>query len=76
MPIGKVKWFNNSKGYGFITTDDGKDAFVHYSDIGGDGFKTLEEGDAVEFELAEGAKGPKAMNVQRCAAAQLDEPST
>ena len=72
MPFGKVKWFNNSKGYGFITTDDGKDAFVHYSDISGDGFKTLEEGDDVEFELAEGSKGPKALNVQQRAAAQLD----
>jgi CspA family cold shock protein len=63
MPTGKVKWFNNAKGFGFITTEDGKDAFVHYSDIDGDGFKTLEEGDDVEFEMAEGDKGAKATKV-------------
>ncbi|MHC4563403.1 MAG: cold-shock protein [Planctomycetota bacterium] len=63
MPTGKVKWFNNAKGFGFITTEDGKDAFVHYSDIDGDGFKTLEEGDDVEFEMAEGPKGAKATKV-------------
>ena len=72
MPTGKVKWFNNSKGYGFITTEDGRDAFVHYSDIAGEGFRTLEEGDDVEFELAEGPKGSKALNVQKAAPAQLD----
>jgi cold shock protein len=65
MPSGKVKWFNNAKGYGFITTEQGGDAFVHYKDIVGDGFKMLEEGEDVEFELAEGPKGPKAMNVQK-----------
>jgi CspA family cold shock protein len=63
MPDGKVKWFNNAKGYGFITTEDGTDAFVHYKDIGGEGFKSLVEGEDVVFELAEGPKGPKALNV-------------
>ncbi len=63
MPTGKVKWFNNSKGYGFITTEEGKDAFVHYTDIDGEGFKTLDEGDDVQFELAEGPKGAKASKV-------------
>jgi len=65
MPLGKVKWFNNAKGYGFITTDEGQDAFVHYTSITGDGFKTLKEGEDVEFELTEGPKGAKAVNVQR-----------
>ncbi len=63
MPNGTVKWFNNTKGFGFITSDDGTDAFVHYSDVQGDGFKTLEEGQPVEFEMTEGPKGPKAVNV-------------
>ena len=63
MPTGKVKWFNNSKGYGFITTEDGKDAFVHYTDIDGDGFKVLDEGDDVQFEIAVGPKGAKASKV-------------
>ena len=65
MATGKVKWFNNTKGFGFITADDGRDVFVHYSDIQSDGFKTLEEGDAVEFEITEGAKGLKAANVRK-----------
>jgi len=65
MATGKVKWFNNSKGYGFITTEDGTDAFVHYSDIAEEGFKSLEEGDAVEFEMQEGPKGAKAVNVHK-----------
>jgi cold shock protein len=64
MANGKVKWFNETKGFGFITTEDGADAFVHYSDIQGDGFKTLQEGAAVTFELQQGAKGSKAVNVQ------------
>lgn len=64
MPNGTVKWFNDSKGYGFITTEDGKEAFVHHTDIAGDGYKSLAEGQEVVFELAEGPKGPKAVNVQ------------
>ena len=63
---GKVKWFNNQKGYGFITRDDGSgDVFVHYSSVTGDGYKTLNEGDPVEFEVVDSDKGPKAANVQR-----------
>ena len=65
MPTGTVKWFNDSKGFGFVTTEDGTDAFVHHSDIQGDGFKSLTEGEAVEFELGEGPKGPKAINVRK-----------
>ena len=60
---GKVKWFNAEKGYGFITTEDGKDVFVHYSQIASDGYKTLDEGQAVEFEINDGPKGPQATNV-------------
>ena len=63
MAMGKVKWFNNTKGFGFITSEEGADAFVHYSDIDGDGFKTLEEGQEVEFEMTQGPKGAKALNV-------------
>ena len=63
MPEGTVKWFNNSKGYGFITTEDGGDVFVHYSSIQGDGFKSLDIGDRVTFEVEESSKGPKAINV-------------
>jgi len=65
MPTGKVKWFSETKGYGFITSDDGVDAFVHYSDIDGEGFRSLEEGAAVEFELQQGPKGFKAIKVRR-----------
>jgi len=65
MARGKVKWFNDQKGYGFIEQEGGGDVFVHYSSIGGDGFKTLAEGDEVEFEVTEGPKGPKAENVTR-----------
>ena len=64
MATGTVKWFNSTKGYGFITADDGTDVFVHYSDVQGDGFKTLEEGQTVEFETTQGPKGPKAANVR------------
>jgi len=60
---GKVKWFNNTKGYGFIGQDDGADVFVHYSAIEGDGYKTLHEGDTVEFEVTQGQKGPQAEKV-------------
>src|SRR3954465_74479 len=64
MATGTVKWFNDAKGYGFITPDaGGKDLFVHHSAIAGDGFKSLAEGAKVEFEGAEGAKGPEAKNV-------------
>jgi len=60
---GKVKWFNPEKGYGFIEVEDGKDVFVHYSEIKDEGFKTLEEGQTVEFEVVEGNRGPQAVNV-------------
>ena len=63
MARGKVKWFNDQKGYGFIEQEGGGDVFVHYSSITGDGFKTLAEGDEVEFEVTQGPKGPKAENV-------------
>lgn len=62
---GTVKWFNNAKGWGFIRQDDGPDVFVHYSQITGEGFRTLEEGDAVSFSLKDGPKGPLAEGVQR-----------
>jgi len=63
MAEGTVKWFNPRKGYGFIATGDGRDIFVHYSSVSGDGYKTLVEGDAVTFEIVEGEKGQKAENV-------------
>ena len=68
MANGKVKWFNDAKGFGFITTEDGTDAFVHHSDILGEGFKSLAEGEAVTFELTQGPKGPKAIKVQKAGA--------
>jgi CspA family cold shock protein len=62
---GKVKWFNNAKGYGFIERESGSDVFVHFSAITGNGFRTLEEGQAVEFEIVDGPKGPQAGNVSK-----------
>ncbi len=60
---GQVKWFNNSKGYGFIGRENGSDVFVHYTAIAGDGYRSLQEGDQVEFEIVQGQKGPQAANV-------------
>ena len=65
MPKGTVKWFNNQKGYGFIASETGSDIFVHHSAIQGEGYKTLNEGETVEFEIGEGKKGPQAENVVR-----------
>ena len=65
MAEGKVKWFNDAKGFGFITSEDGADVFVHYSSIEGNGFKSLAEGQAVSFEIEQGPKGPKAINVNK-----------
>ncbi|MBR3310306.1 MAG: cold-shock protein [Solobacterium sp.] len=65
MATGKVKWFNAEKGYGFITTDEGKDVFVHYSAIQGEGFKTLDEGQSVTFDIIESDRGPQASNVTK-----------
>jgi CspA family cold shock protein len=65
MARGTVKWFNETKGFGFITGEDGKDVFVHYSSIEGDGFRTLAEGQSVTYEVEEGPKGPAATNVVR-----------
>ena len=65
MKTGVVKWFNNEKGFGFISVEGEGDVFVHFSSIQGEGYKTLEEGQNVEFEVVEGAKGPQAANVVR-----------
>ena len=65
MAVGTVKWFNNAKGWGFIRQDEGPDVFVHYSQISGDGFRTLREGEDVTFDLRDGPKGPLAEKVSR-----------
>ena len=65
MADGKVKWFDAKKGFGFIEQDGGEDVFVHFSNIGGDGFRTLEDGDEVTFEIVQGPKGLQAQNVKR-----------
>lgn len=65
MANGTVKWFNDSKGFGFITSEDGSDVFVHHSSIQGNGFKSLAEGDSVSFDTEKGPKGPKATNVAK-----------
>ena len=64
MPQGTVKWFNNKRGWGFIVKEDGEDIFVHYSAIKGEGFRSLDEGQRVQFEIEEGEKGPAAANVE------------
>ena len=63
MAVGRVKWFNNTKGYGFIEMEEGGDVFVHYSAIEGDGYRSLTQGQMVEFEITQGQKGPQATNV-------------
>ncbi|MEW5806366.1 MAG: cold shock domain-containing protein [Acidobacteriota bacterium] len=65
MPKGKIKWFNNTKGYGFIEREDGPDVFVHYSAIQSEGYKTLDKGEEVEFEIKEGPRGPHAERVMK-----------
>ena len=71
---GKVKWFSNVKGYGFIEQEGGQDVFVHYSSIQGDGYKTLEEGDVVSFEVIQGEKGPQASSVVKEKKAKTEQP--
>ena len=65
MAEGTVKWFNDSKGFGFISQEEGEDVFVHYSSIESDGFRSLAEGDKVSFEVSQGEKGPQASNVRK-----------
>ncbi|MBC1512827.1 cold-shock protein [Listeria booriae] len=65
MQNGKVKWFNNEKGYGFLEMKDGEDIFIHFTAIQGDGYKSLDEGQAVTFEIVEGNRGPQAANVEK-----------
>ena len=73
MSEGRVKWFNPRKGYGFIATPDGRDVFVHYSNISGDGYRTLAEGELVTFEVVEGEKGLRAENVIAASSAAPEE---
>ena len=73
MSEGKVKWFNPRKGYGFIATEDGRDVFVHYANISGDGYKTLVEGDPVSFDIVEGEKGLRAENVVQESTSEVKE---
>jgi len=73
MSEGTVKWFNPRKGYGFISTEDGKDIFVHYADITGEGYRTLVEGDQVSFDVVEGEKGLRAENVTHKSASEAKE---
>jgi len=68
---GTVKWFNNAKGYGFLGRDEGPDVFIHYSSITTEGYKSLQEGDKVEFEIVQGQKGPQAANVTKIAEAEV-----
>lgn len=70
MACGKIKWFNNKLGFGFILQDSGQDVFVHYSSIEGNGYKTLFEGDVVDFEIISGERGPKAQRVRRISRSQ------
>ncbi len=72
MPIGTVKWFNDAKGYGFIELDGSDDVFVHFTSIQGEGYRTLNEGDKVEFDIEEDPKGPRAANVVVIEKAQND----
>ena len=67
MATGRVKWFDNKKGYGFIENEGGDDIFVHYSNIAAEGYKTLEKGDTVNFDIVEGGKGLQAQNVRKAA---------
>ncbi len=77
MATGKIKWFNDSKGYGFIEREGAEDVFVHYSAIAGEGYRTLQEGEEVEFDIEEDAKGPRAANVVVTKQApQKEEPET